>query len=144
MKKHKRSEPMPNFRHLIFLLLIAGLFWHFYGESFQRDGFQGVVSSMHADVVDVLEHPRVDETVQYLNNEIEQIYSRLTGNDPDESHTEVADVERPELEEPNEQSFSVHNIEIGDDRSEVEAEAGGAERATLNEYGTEWIAYHEN
>jgi len=135
---------MPKFRHIIFLLLIAGVLWHFYGDSFQRDGFQGVVSSMHADVVDVLEHPRVDETVQYLNNEIEQIYSRLTGNDPDESHTEVADVERPELEEPNEQSFSVHNIEIGDDRSEVEAEAGGAERATLNEYGTEWIAYHEN
>ncbi|GAB3804944.1 CAP domain-containing protein [Virgibacillus kimchii] len=135
---------MPKLRHLILLLLFAGVLWHFYGESFQQDGVEGVISSIQSDIVNVLENPEVNDTIQYLNNEIEQIYSRLTGNEPQEVQPEVAQVERPDLEEPNAQSFSIHNVEIGDDRSDVEQEAGSAERETLNEYGTTWAAYHEN
>lgn len=135
---------MPKLRNIIFILLIAGVFWHFYGEPLQQDGFRGVVSSMHSDVVDVLEHPGVDETIQYFQNEIEQIYSRLTGDEPNGEQAEVPEVEKPTLETPNEQSFSIHNIEIGDDRTEVETKAGSAERVTLNEYGTEWFTYHED
>ncbi|MFA1821312.1 CAP-associated domain-containing protein [Virgibacillus oceani] len=135
---------MPKLRHIVFLLLFAGLFWHFYGDSFQRDGLQGVASSVESDVVNMLQNPTVNETIQYLNNEIEQIYSRLTGNEPAEDQPEVAEVEQPELGEPTEQSFSIHNVEIGDKRAEVEDKAGSAERATFNEYGTEWVTYHEN
>jgi uncharacterized protein YkwD len=125
-------------------LLIAGVLWHFYGDSFQRDGLQGVFSSVESDVANMLQNPAVNDTIQYLNNEFEQIYSSLTGNESAEEQTEVAEVEQPDLEEPTEQSFSIHNIEIGDNRSDVENEAGSAERVTLNEYGTEWVAYHEN
>ena len=50
---------MPKLRHIVFLLLIAGLFWHFYGDSFQRDGLQGVVSSVESDVVNILQNPTV-------------------------------------------------------------------------------------
>jgi uncharacterized protein YkwD len=123
---------------------VAGVFWHFYGDSFQQDGVQGVISSIHTDIVNILEHPEVNDTIQYLNSEIEQIYSKLTGNEAQEAEPEEPQAERPELEEPNEQSFSIHNIEIGDDRSTVEAEAGSAERITVNEYGVAWNAYHEN
>lgn len=135
---------MPKLRHIIFLLLVGAVLWHFYGDSFQRDGFQGVASSIQSDIADMLEHPNVNNTIQYLNNEIEQIYSRLTGDETLEEQKEVPQAERPDLTEPEEQSFSIHNVEIGDDRSDVENKAGSPKRVTLNEYGTEWTAYHEN
>ncbi|MDQ0268298.1 CAP domain-containing protein [Cytobacillus purgationiresistens] len=57
---------------------------------------------------------------------------------------EVETVEKPELTTPDEQSFSILNVEIGDDRSKVEQSLGQPQRTTQNEYGTEWYTYHEN
>ncbi len=50
----------------------------------------------------------------------------------------------PSLETPEEQTFSVSNIEIGDTKTEVEQRMGSAIRASTNEYGTEWLAYHQD
>ena len=50
----------------------------------------------------------------------------------------------PNLEPPEEQTFSVANIEIGDTKLDVEQRIGSPVRSSVNEYGTEWHAYHQN
>lgn len=51
--------------------------------------------------------------------------------------------EKPVLEAPEEQIFSIHNIEIGDDKAEIEKNLGSADRISANEYGSDWHAYHD-
>lgn len=52
--------------------------------------------------------------------------------------------EKPVLEAPEEQTFSIHNIEIGDDKAEIEKDLGPSIRISANEYGTDWHAYHDH
>jgi uncharacterized protein YkwD len=53
-------------------------------------------------------------------------------------------MDTPLLQEPTSHSFSIHNIEIGTTREEVINHLGEPKRSTLNEYGVNWEAYHEN
>ncbi|GAK07611.1 hypothetical protein JCM19038_1351 [Geomicrobium sp. JCM 19038] len=57
---------------------------------------------------------------------------------------ELTEPSLPELDEPGTQQFAIHNIELGDVRDDVQAEVGEGQRATLNEYGVDWEAYHED
>lgn len=74
-------------------------------------------------------------------NELTQKIEQFTG---ESSKTPDAEAEKPALKIPDEQIFSIHNIEMGDDKTEVESQLGSPKRSSLNEYGTEWHAYHEN
>ena len=61
-----------------------------------------------------------------------------------EVETAAEDAEAPELSVPEEQFFSIGNVELGDSREAVEEMYGTPERESTNEYGLEWSAYHEN
>ncbi|MDQ0206143.1 CAP domain-containing protein [Alkalicoccobacillus murimartini] len=52
--------------------------------------------------------------------------------------------ELPELTEPEDQLFSILNTELGDTRSDVEDELGEPNRSSENEYGLDWVTYHED
>ena len=39
---------------------------------------------------------------------------------------------------------SVHNIELGSTEEQVTAELGEPKSHSMNEYGTEWITYHDD
>lgn len=62
------------------------------------------------------------------------------------------DIEEPEqntaddieLETPENQSVSVGNVELGDEKAEVEEMFGDPEAESENEYGINWSSYHEN
>src|SRR5699024_9643904 len=62
------------------------------------------------------------------------------------------DIEEPEqntaddieLETPENQSVSVGNVELGDEKAEVEEMYGDPEAESENEYGIDWSSYHEN
>ncbi|WP_067726787.1 CAP domain-containing protein [Oceanobacillus damuensis] len=135
---------MPKIRHIIVLLLIAGALWHFYGDTFQRSGVTGVYEEIQTNVNEIRQNPNVIAAVDTINQEIQLLLDRLTSNQEDDQQAPQPVAERPSLEAPSEQSFSIHNIEIGDDRSDVEEQAGDPERSSMNEYGTEWVTYHEN
>lgn len=53
-------------------------------------------------------------------------------------------IKKPELTTPDEQSFSIGNIELGDMRVDVEEMYGEPMRESENEYGVYWSTYHEN
>lgn len=136
---------MPKLRRVILLLLIIGGVWYIYGDTFNKSGVEGVYEEMRTDVVEISQDPEVRRTVNAISLEVQSLFDRLTGEEPDpSSNPETQDVEKPTLDAPSEQSFSVHNIELGDTRETVEEQAGAPKRASLNEYGVNWVAYHEN
>ncbi|MDL4843183.1 CAP domain-containing protein [Aquibacillus rhizosphaerae] len=135
---------MPKVRSIIFLILIVGALWHFYGETFNQSGFQGVYEDMRSDVIEIKENPKVIQTVEFINNEIQLLLNKLKDNVDETKEPSQPTPDKPELDGPSKQSFSVHNIELGDDRSKVEQQAGQPKRTSLNEYGVNWVAYHEN
>lgn len=59
------------------------------------------------------------------------------------TENETAAVARPDLDVPSEKLFAVHNIELGQAKADVEAAAGQASRSSMNEFGVNWHAYHE-
>ncbi|RKD69681.1 CAP domain-containing protein [Sinobaca qinghaiensis] len=76
-----------------------------------------------------------EDAVALLNN--------VTGSEQDREQ-EAVEVEEPELTTPEDQSFSVGNIELGDTRQDVEDMYGESMRESENEYGVNWLTYHEN
>lgn len=59
------------------------------------------------------------------------------------TENETAAVEQPDLTVPSEKLFAIHNIELGQAKADVEAAAGQASRSSMNEFGVNWHAYHE-
>lgn len=135
---------LPRVQNIVALLLVAGGFWYFYGESFNQAGVQGVVEEVRTDITEIKENPEVISAINKVSNDIQQLFQRLIQNLPEKEEENQQVVEPPKLEAPSEQSFSVYNIEIGDTREQVEQQVGTAKRSSLNEYGVEWVAYHEN
>ncbi|WP_052360717.1 CAP domain-containing protein [Oceanobacillus manasiensis] len=134
---------MPKLRNIIALLLIAWGFWHFYGEDFQQAGFTGVYEEISSDINNIRQDPKVVATIETINHEIQNLLGTIKEGQ-EEQQTREPDAEKPQLNAPEEQSFSIHNVEIGDKRSQVEEIIGAPQRSTTNEYGVEWVSYHEN
>ncbi|WP_010650100.1 CAP domain-containing protein [Oceanobacillus massiliensis] len=135
---------MPKLRHIIVIIILAGALWHFYGETFQQHGAAGVYEEIRSDANALIENPHITAAIDTINQEFQLLKGRLTDIQQESQQKKENAVERPQLDEPTEQSFSVGNAEIGDDRSEVENLAGKPKRSTMNEYGTDWHTYHEN
>jgi len=131
-------------RKLIPLLLIVGALWYFYGDTFSRLGFQGVVEDIGSDINRIIENPKVSSTIETITQEISLLFGNVSDSLQNSEESTQPTLEKPDLHPPTEQSFSIHNIEIGDVRSEVEQQVGEQERASLNEYGTDWVTYHDN
>lgn len=68
---------------------------------------------------------------------VQQSFSQLITNE--ESTPPPLDLSQPES-----QTFSVGNVEIGATKQDVEAMYGTAQSQTQNEYGTQWATYHQN
>lgn len=129
---------MKLFRALFICLLLAGFILY-------KQGNEQVVTPVHAvfDAIDpyiesVKNQPELNNVVAAIQEGLRKLKSELRGID-----NEVP-VETPSLQTPDEQTFSIHNIEIGDSKDSIDKQTGGAKRSSYNEYGVKWYAYHEN
>lgn len=107
-----------------------------------------VINNIKTEIQTIKEDPEVSAALnKFFNevsiwaNELTQEIEQFTG---ESSKTPEAEAEKPALKTPDEQIISIHNIEIGDGKTEVESQLGPPKRSSLNEYGTEWHTYHEN
>lgn len=132
---------MPKLRNILLLLIIGFGFWHFYGETLKASGVPGVFGKIQADFNSIKENPKINETIESLHYKVQDLFKTSSQEEPQESKSEPA--EKPKLKTPVDQTFSIHNIEIGHARSEVEKKLGAPQRSTRNEYGVDWVAYHE-
>ena len=133
--------------NIMILFLLLGGFWYGYGKDIQESGVKAGIESFITDVRSLLTKPEVSNAIEKLNSEVNQLIGNLTDTldqARNEEQPKTEKVEKPDLEAPAESSFSVRNIELGDTKTSVEKQAGSAKRHSLNEYGVEWFAYHEN
>jgi uncharacterized protein YkwD len=105
------------------------------------------IEDIRSEINTLKERPELSAALEAVNNGINQFIGQL--NQTKEELTENKEiqlpvVDKPKLAPPAEQTFSVHNIEIGDAKAEVEKQLGAPKRVSVNEYGTPWHAYHEN
>ncbi|RSD25947.1 serine protease [Mesobacillus subterraneus] len=93
------------------------------------------------------ENPELSSALDAISNGINQLIWQLDKKKEELTQSEqppIPKVEKPELEAPAERTFTIHNVGIGDAKTEVEKQLGAPKRVSINEYGTEWHAYHEN
>ncbi|TFJ92494.1 CAP domain-containing protein [Lentibacillus salicampi] len=133
---------MPKIRTILLLILVAGLLWFVYADDYKQDGASGVWDEMKQDVHDIRNSESVDTLITYIGHSIEYVAGFIS--DQFEGAEESPSVPSPELAEPTEQSFSIHNIEVTDEKKDVESVLGEPARVTPNEYHTEWHTYHDH
>lgn len=136
------SGSLTFLRRFIVLFVIVGVFWHFYGDSFKDSGVSGVFEDIQSDIYQLNEHPVISNTIDWIEQEIRSLSGKVSETLQDQDSPDQ--LEKPELSAPSEHLFSIHNIELGDLRSDVEAEIGEPKRVTRNEYGVDWVTYHQN
>ncbi|WP_394138033.1 CAP domain-containing protein [Cytobacillus oceanisediminis] len=133
----------------IFILLFLGFAFSQPEEKMADDSKTNhVINNLKTEIQIFKDDPEVSAALnEFINevtiwaNELTQKIEQFTG---ESSKTPEAEAEKPVLKTPDKQIFSIHNIEMGDDKTEVESQLGSPKRSSLNEYGTEWHAYHEN
>ena len=124
---------------LLFLLYIS---WPFITKQLDN-------STIHADFVSSLkESLEIPETFSILYDDIQQMLAQLGFQLEEQPLTQEKPKEdkheKVKLIPPAEQMFSIHNIELGNTKADIEHNLGIAKRVSLNEYGANWHAYHEN
>ena len=80
----------------------------------------------------------LDYTKQTFIDLLAYVSDKAAGNSPPD------EVEQPVLDAPATGIISIHNIEIGMTEAEVQAQLGEPARKSANEYGTEWLTFHDN
>ncbi|MFP7298207.1 CAP domain-containing protein [Neobacillus niacini] len=127
---------------LIAVLFLIYISWPFIAKQLDQSEIQANF------VTSLKENLEVPETISILYDDIQQMLKQLGFQLNEMQKTEEKSKEEPleklELTPPSEQTFSIHNIELGNDKNDIEHNLGGAKRVSLNEYGSNWHAYHEN
>ncbi|MFD1066167.1 CAP domain-containing protein [Oceanobacillus locisalsi] len=126
---------------MLFIILLAVWtkpLWEDSVRDLVPDAVNDTLSSASDFVTDAIDN---DFYFRQIADQASSVIDSITGSD---TSTEYEQVETPELTNPEEQSFSVGNVEIGDTREQVENTYGEPERRSQNEYGVEWSTYHEN
>lgn len=129
---------------LFIILAVCGGLWTAYSEELKSLDFKGI----YDDLADRVSSVRESETTDKALKKIRDSYDSLSGTiseqlESSEAEGQRNEVPKPDLKAPQEQPFSVSNIEIGDSKADVEQAAGKSQRKTLNEYGVKWHAYHD-
>jgi uncharacterized protein YkwD len=133
---------MFRFLRLIAILFLIYISWPFIAKQLDNSDIQAnFVSSLK-------ENLEVPDTISVLYEDIQQMLKQL-GFQLDEMQqvqekSKDAPQEKMELTPPSVQIFSVHNVELGNEKADIEHNLGIAKRVSVNEYGANWHAYHEN
>lgn len=140
-----------NLRKFIFIFII--LFFAFAlsqpGEKMADNSKTGaVMDNLKTEIQTFKDNPEVSAALNEFFNEIslwaEKLLQSIEEFSSEENDSPPIEAEKPALKTPEGQTFSIYNIEIGENKADVERELGSPQRSSLNEYGTEWYTYHEN
>ncbi|WP_301107499.1 CAP domain-containing protein [Sporosarcina sp.] len=97
---------------------------------------------LDARVESVLDEEMVESVLDYTKQSITTIVSFVSNKTAESRAPE--EVAHPTLATPAQGSLSIHNIQIGMTEADVKAELGEPARKSVNEYGTEWLTFHQN
>lgn len=85
----------------------------------------------------------IDAAIHFIQDKAEMTFHFIPSEHAIEQKAYVK-AERPTLEKPAHSPFAIHNIEIGSTMEEVTHKLGEPQKRMLNEYGVEWLLFHEH
>lgn len=119
--------------------------WPFIQKQINESSVASFFMQASHDVNTFLKSDEMQDTIRLINNVVigmaKKIENSIENENPQSSHS--IEIEKPDLLPPDDNIFSIHNIEIGETKEVVEKTLGEPKRISLNEYGTEWHTYHE-
>ncbi|MFK2825523.1 CAP domain-containing protein [Bacillus sp. B190/17] len=128
---------------LLFLLFVS---WPFIEKQLGKTDTLPSLENIKEDILALKEDPAVATALDTLYQSFYQLIMEVddTVTALSQQQSETTPVEKPHLEKPAKQAFSVHNIELLDSKEKVEQLVGPPKRSSYNEYGTEWHTYHKD
>lgn len=144
VKPTEEGEALRRFFRTLLLIFILFLSWPFIEKQLEKTAIYPVLEQFKIEVQAISESPQVTAAIETIYTAINQLAGKIENKAELLPNPEQDSIKKPELTIPATQSFSVHNIALGDSKEKVEKLAGAPKRNTYNEYGTEWYAYHDN
>lgn len=135
------------FRFLFTIACLVLLFysWPTIEQKLENSEFGNALNEIKSGMDTVKDSPETLEAIGNVFDEMQQLFKQLNLKLEELPKTEpTEEAKKIELTTPAKQIFSIHNIELGETKEAVEGNLGTAKRASLNEYGTDWHAYHDN
>jgi uncharacterized protein YkwD len=133
------------------LILLAGLFLYISWPALEQElGMQepAAIESLKSEYTTSSEPGSLTDSLNHLTDEFSRLTLMLKSTigklQEQNGSAETEPSEPAELTLPSERTFSFGNVELGDTKEAVEERLGSPVRSTLNEYGTEWHAYHQD
>lgn len=116
-------------------------------KQMENTGIKQTVDSVQSEL-NFKENPEFMATLNSFYEKVQQLMKQL-GVQLEElplpkQNTQPTEKEKVKLTPPTEQVFSINNVELGNAKEEIVHNLGKANRSSLNEYGTNWHAYHED
>jgi uncharacterized protein YkwD len=134
----------------LILIIIAGLFLYTSWPSLEEKIFQepADLESLKAEYTASSDPGGIDDSINQLADRASRLSQMLKATlnrlQEQDSPAPKNSPEASELTPPSERTFSFANIELGDTKESVENSLGSPVTSTINEYGTEWHAYHQD
>lgn len=139
---------MKGFRRFVLFIVLISLGWFIFEEDLESLKDHAVYENIKSNFNSWKESPEIVSALDLLQTEIDQLLEELNqtlnSSESDQIQQDSVEAEKPALDTPVSHTFSIHNIELGASKTEVEELAGMPERSTRNEYGVNWYTYHEN
>ncbi len=137
---------MVRFLAIISFILLFKFSLPVIDEQLEKGDIEKTVDSIQS-VINVKDNTEIAETLNSFTEKVQQIGKQLgiqLKDSPITKQQPQQQKERVELTIPTEQVFSIHNVEIGNLKEDIEHNLGIANRTSLNEYGTDWYSYHQD
>jgi uncharacterized protein YkwD len=135
---------MSSLLKLILFILLIHFSWPIIQDQFDAPQLSKTVDEFQGTLNAIQNNQDVQTHLSTLNENLQILWGQLGLLVED---TPLPMNEKPldkvKLETPN-QLFSVKNIELGQQREEIENHLGKPDRETLNDYDTNWATYHSN
>ncbi|MEH7120605.1 CAP domain-containing protein [Neobacillus vireti] len=133
----------------LLIIMIAIFFIHSSWPFFEKQLENTELSKEISEVSTLKDSPEVKTAIQNIFAEIQtslQQFGLLLDEfkQNDNKPLQPKNESKVELTTPEQQEFSISNVELGDNRNDIIENLGTPLRSTLNEYGTNWNTYHDN
>lgn len=133
---------------MIIVILTIGAYvssplWEDYADNYIDTSFLDKIDSqVQSGLAFLKEQPVVTNSIETIQTAITALPAQIVEEKNRLIAAPIEEIDKPTLATPTDGLFSVHNIEIGDSKVNIEAELGKPQRETTNEYGSSWHTYH--
>ncbi|MEH7505537.1 CAP-associated domain-containing protein [Neobacillus drentensis] len=139
---------MIRFLAIISFILLFNFSLPVIDKQLGKNDIEKKIDSVQSEI-NVKDNPAVLDTIDSFYEKIRQLVKQLGLQLGELPHTKQQPQQPKEKEKvvlniPTDQVFSINNIELGNLKEDIDHNLGKANRSSLNEYGTNWYAYHED